>query len=153
MIFRSEGAEPVADHHDRNARNHPFIFDGKQAALITASEGQVIDVAVFRWENDRSPLNTPRWALPLMFDDVAEVAYAGVVGYGGKWGTLAEAAAARESLARARASLAAHVEPTAQEIDEALVAAHPDLGSADGVFGSLVAQARRRIFERKKAAA
>ena len=138
---------------------HPFTLGGAQCTLITASDGQTLDVAAFEWR-DRSPLTVPYANLAPLFPDISRIAYDAVTKHGGAWGKLpdpAVEAAREERYARMRQEIADGLhtpEKIAERADDELVARYAgiDLASADGLSSIQVINARKRVENRKRLA-
>jgi hypothetical protein len=172
ILFRTNGTQSVeADampgRADRTPE-HPFIFEGEQAAFIATSDRQTLDVGAFQWRDNRSPLTVPRANLPPLFSDISRRAYDAVgkllPAHAGRWGKLPTGAeiaaeqAATERLERIGREIAAGMhtpEKIAEREDDALVAEWEgqDIAQSDGHHALQVLQARRRVAYRKRLAA
>jgi hypothetical protein len=142
--------------YERPQAEHSFVHDGK-AGILTVTTGGLVAVSDWSWKDGRSPLTTRHDELPILFPDVSQRAYDAVGALlreaGGRWGQLVipESDFDRHVREIAAARAAGIPEPLVDD-DERIVAANPQLGSHDGVFGSLISLARKRIAERKAAA-
>ena len=138
---------------------HPFMLGGAQCTLITASDGQTLDVAAFEWR-DRSPLTLHRDSLAPLFPDISRTAYEAVTKHGGTWGKMPDSAAeaAREErYEKIRQEIADGLhtpEAIAARADDELVARYAgiDLAAADGMSSIQVLNARKRVENRKRLA-
>jgi hypothetical protein len=141
---------------------HEFALAGKPGIFTATADALAFDPAAYVWSNERSPLNTPRWALPPMHPAVSQSALDAlrtfVVANGGRFGPVLPEGPIermlRERAERKAAGVVDEPEETPEEAearaDERLVAAAPDLRPSDGVHGLRVSQARARIANRKR---
>jgi hypothetical protein len=134
---------------------HEFVLDAKPGLFTATADAQPLDVAAYVWLNERSPLNTPHYALPPMHADISQSAFDAVGVFlrqnGGRFGPLALPETPLERIMREQAARGPVAEITPEEADERLVAANPNLRPTDGVQGLLVDAARKRIEGRKEA--
>jgi hypothetical protein len=140
------------------AAAHEFVTSDGKAGLFTSTvNAEPLDVAAFSWKDGRSPLTVHVMLLPPMHLDVAQAACGAVSEYlrenGGRFGPVPPEDPTQRMLREWRARRAAGVvdetpEEAAAREDEALVAANPNLRPTDGLRGSHVDQARKRIEAR-----
>jgi len=142
------------DASTQHRASQEFVLDDKPGMFTATADAQPLDVSAYVWLNDRSPLNTPIYALPPIHADIVQAPFDALKTFNGaRLGPLVLPESPMERLLREHAERKASgvVDETPEQKDERLVAAHPASKPSDGVHGLAVAQARARIAARKEA--
>ena len=148
LLFKCDDAELVEPSNRSGTRQSEFRFEfqSESLTLTVGARGQVVGVADYRWQGDRSPLTVPRDSLPPLFDDIGEALVEELWKLGAREVTRENWYAA--SVAAERKKFNDECERAGQ--DPRLAAAgitqipvNPDSDWGDGVFQGLRHQARK----------